>query len=405
MKPALSVSLVSLAAMLTSLDVSAQQLNRPRAPRGGGSLTSPPAPPTSPPAAAVDTAATATPGAPAGAGSTSAGVKATDGSGLTLFEPGVEFQPKSEEYRVAFSQEDADLPELVRVIGQLTGKRFIFAGKVHPIKASVYSPQKITVAEAYQVFLSILETNGLTVIPHGRFLKIVETGGIAAQNTPLYAGGQASGPPEDRYVTRIHRLGHVSAEEVAAVLGHFKSKDADITVYSPGNLLIITDTSANIHRMMQIVEDVDLGSAGDQIWLEPIHYGSATDIEARLSELFDVKGATATAGAGAKAGHERGGDIHVSKLVADQRTNTLVIVATERAYLRMLEIIKRLDVPQTGEGEIHVLPLQHADAVELTKTLQEIITGAGAASTPGGTAAPPPKAGGAAASGIIEGGE
>ena len=61
-------------------------------------------------------------------------------------------------------------------------------------------------------------------------------------------------------------------------------------------------------------------------------------------------------------------------------------------------------MPQTGEGEIHVLALQHADAVELTKTLQEIITGAGAASTPGGAVAPQPKAGGVAASGIFEGG-
>jgi general secretion pathway protein D len=85
---------------------------------------------------------------------------------------------------VAFSLEDADLSEVVRVIAQLTGKRFIFGGKIRNIKATVYSPQKVTVAEAYQAFLSILETNGLTVIPHGRFLKIVETGGIAMQDTP-----------------------------------------------------------------------------------------------------------------------------------------------------------------------------------------------------------------------------
>ena len=192
------------------------------------------------------------------------------------FEPGVEFEPKSPNYRVAFSLEDADLAEIVRVIGQLTGKRFIFGGKIRNIKATVYSPQKVTVAEAYQAFLSILETNGLTVIPHGRFLKIVETGGIATQVTPTYVAGQGA-PAEDRYVTRIQRLGHVSADEVAAVLAHFKTKDGDITVYAPGNLLIITDTGSNIRRMMQIVEDVDVGSAGDQIWIEPIHYASASD--------------------------------------------------------------------------------------------------------------------------------
>jgi general secretion pathway protein D len=337
------------------------------------------------------------------------GAKPGDPGSLPQFEPGVEFEPKSPNYRVAFSLEDADLAEIVRVIGQLTGKRFIFGGKIRNIKATVYSPQKVTVAEAYQAFLSILETNGLTVIPHGRFLKIVETGGVATQVTPTYVAGQGA-PGEDRYVTRIQRLGHVSADEVAAVLAHFKSKDADITVYAPGNLLIITDTGANIQRMMQIVEDVDVGSAGDQIWIEPIHYASASEVGNRINELFDVKAANApaAAGGGGKSNAAAGaGDLHVAKIISDDRTNSLVIVATEHAYLRILEIIKRLDVPlRAGEGEIHVLPLQHADAVELTKTLNEIITGAGAGSATGGASggAAPKPSGAAAPTGIFEAG-
>jgi general secretion pathway protein D len=332
--------------------------------------------------------------------------KTVDTGNLPLFEQGVDFEPKSPDYKVAFSLEDADLPELVRVIGQLTGKRFIFGGKVRNIKATVYSPQKVTVAEAYQAFLSILETNGLTVIPHGRFLKIVETGGIATQPTPTYEAGQGS-PNEDRYVTRIHRMTHVNAEEVANVLGKFKSKDGDIVVYAPGNLLIITDTGSNIRRMMQIVEDVDIGAAGDQIWIEPVHYASASEIATRVTDLFDIKGAAG--GAGKEGDKGKGavavgaGDLHITKLLPDDRTNSIVIVATERAYMRILEIIKRLDVPQTGEGEIHVLPLQHADATELTKVLNEIITGAGGNSTAGGAQKKEGTAG-MIASGIFEAG-
>jgi general secretion pathway protein D len=318
-----------------------------------------------------------------------------------MFEQGVDFEPKSPDYKVAFSLEDADLPELVRVIGQLTGKRFIFGGKVRNIKATVYSPQKVTVAEAYQAFLSILETNGLTVVPHGRFLKIVETGGIASQPTPTYASGEGT-PSEDRYVTRIHRMTHVNAEEVANVLGKFKSKDGDIVVYAPGNLLIITDTGTNIRRMMQIVEDVDIGAVGDQIWIEQVHYASASEIASRVNELFDIKGA---AGKDEKVkGPVGGGDLHVSKLLPDDRTNSILIVATERAYLRILELIRRLDVPQSGEGEIHVLPLQHADAVELTKVLNEIITGAGGNSTAGGVPQKKEGPAGAMVSGIFEAG-
>ncbi len=348
-------------------------------------------------------------GAAAGAAvKTPGGKSAADTAALPQFEQTMEFEPRSPNFKVGFSLEDADLPELVKVIGQLTGKRFIFGGKVRSIKASIYSPQKITVAEAYQAFLSILETNGLTVVPHGRFLKIVETAGVATQSTPMYTAAQGA-PAEDRYVTRIHRLSHVSAEEVSTVLSKFKTKEGDITVYSPGNLLIITDTGSNIRRMMQLVEEIDVGEAGDQIWIEPVHYAAASDVEKRINELFDVKSGGAAGGTPAPGGGKPnaphvtvgGGDLHISKIVSDDRSNSLVIVATERAYLRILEFVRRIDIPQTGEGEIHVFPLQHADAVELTKTLTEIITGAGGAAPPAAGGRP---AGTAPPQGIFEGG-
>jgi general secretion pathway protein D len=338
-------------------------------------------------------------GAGAGAQTLPNGKKIGDTTGLTQFENGVEFQPRSPEYKVAFSLEDADLSELVRVIAQLTGKRFIFGGKIRNIKATVYSPQKVTVAEAYQAFLAILETNGLTVVPHGRFLKIIDSAGAASQDTPIFNAGQAA-PSEDRYITRIHRLSHVSADEMSQVLGHFKTKDGDITVF--GNLLIITDTGTNIRRMMELIEQIDVGGAGDQIWIEPIHYASASEIKARIDDIAETKG-SGSSGGGKPASPTPGGsptpsgggsDLHPTKIIADDRTNSLIIVASERAYLNILELIKRLDMPQSGEGEIHVLPLQHADAIELTKTLTEIITAAATAGTPvsspsGGKGSPP----------------
>ena len=319
------------------------------------------------------------------------GKQPSDTTGLSQFENSVEFEPRSPNYKVSFSLEDADLAELVRVIGNLTGKRFIFGGKVKSIKATVYSPQKVTVAEAYQAFLSILETNGLTVVPHGRFLKIVDTQGASASGTPIYGPSQGS-PGEDRYVTRMHRLSHMNADDAANILGKFKSKEADITVYGPSNMVIITDTGTNIKRLMTILEEIDVGSSGDQIFIEPIHYASASDVEKRINDLFDVKGGGTSApsstpkpgGGSTTASAPAVGDLHVAKIVSDDRSNSLVIVATERAYLRILELIKRIDVPQTGEGEIHVLNLQHADATELVKTLNDIISGSGSTGAPAG---------------------
>jgi general secretion pathway protein D len=299
---------------------------------------------------------------------------------------------------VDFTIEEGDLAELITTISTITGKRFIYGGKVRNIKVNIYAPknQRITPAEAYQTFLSVLETNGLTVIPHGKFLKIVESAGVATQTTPLYNTGQPV-PPEDRYVTRLYRLSHVSAEEVTALLTKFKSKDADISVYGPGNLLILTDTASNIRRMLELVEEIDVGGAGDQLWVEPIHYTTATEMSQRVNDIFDVKAAAAAA-PGKGAGLAAAGDMRITKIIPEDRTNTLVIIATERAYLRVLELVRRLDVPNTGEGEVHVLPLQHAMAEELAATLNAILAGApGAAKTPGG----PPQTAGQA--GIFEG--
>jgi general secretion pathway protein D len=364
-------------------------------------------------AAAANGRIATTPVQAAGQGAPPARAQADTGS-LPQFEQAMEFAPRNPNDRVAFALEDADLNELVRVIGQMTGKRFIFGGKVRNIKASVYSPQKVTVAEAYQAFLSILETNGLTVVPHGRFLKIIETAGIASQTTPTYGDTQAA-PAEDRYVTRLHRLQNINVDDAANVLGKFKSKEGDITTYAPGNMLIITDTGVNIRRMLEIVDQIDVGGAGEQVWIEPVHYGAASDLATRINDIFDLKGgggggqgggAPGGPGAPRPAGGAAGaGDLRIAKIVADDRTNSLIIVSTERAYLRILEFLKRIDVPQTGEGEIHVLPLQHADATELVKTLNEIVSGAAQAGTAGQPGAQPRQGGGSGPpSGIFEGG-
>ncbi len=302
----------------------------------------------------------------------------------------IDFRPKNPGLMVSFNLEEADLNELVKAISNITGRRFIYGGKVRQIKATVYSPDKVTIGEAYSAFLSILETNGLTVIPHGRFLKIIESPGVASQTTPIYGQGNPV-PNEDRFITRLYRVSNVDPSEAANVLAKFKSKDGDITVHPGGSLLIMTDTGTNVQRMMRILEDVDVGGAGDQIWFENVHYASAADIATKLGEILDLR---TSAGKGGKGG--TGGGAAGARIIADDRTNSLVITANNGDYLRLLELIKRIDVPQTGEGQMHVLPLQHAGCKDLSGTLNNILGGSGggggaaAAGRRGGAAAPTP---------------
>ncbi len=297
----------------------------------------------------------------------------------------VPFTAKPGGHRVKFNLQDADLAELVNHISGLTGRRFIYGAKVRQIKATVVCPEPVTLDEAYEAFLSILEANGMTVVPHGRFLKIVDSGGVVTQPTPLYARGEPV-PYADRYITRLYRLANVSPNEIVPILSKFKSKDGDITPYEPGQLLIITDTATQVQRLIRIVEEVDIGGAGQRMWIEPVRHGSATEMAKRLNELFEIGGAPGQPGQPGAAARSSG----LSRVIADDGSNSLIVVGTEDSYLRMLELLKRLDTTGTDGGRVHVLPLQHSIAEELAATLTQMLQG----QAPKGQPAQPGSAGG-----------
>ena len=337
-------------------------------------------------------------------------------SGADQFQTGIEYEPIPPSTRVTFNLEDADLPDLVRLISSITGKRFILPGKTRSIKATVYAPTKVTVREAYNAFLSILEVNGMTVVPAGRYLKIQETANIENQPVSLYTGGSAS-PSDDRYVTRLHRMTNIAADDASQLLGRFKSPSGSVTAYAPTNTLILTDTGRQIRRMLRILEAIDVPRTGEQVWIEPIHYADAVEIAEKLKEIFpDTGGApggsaqssqarparraatraaarTQAAGGQAPAGGTAPATVgsaapaRITSIIPEERTNSLIILATERAYLRILEMIRYLDVPLEGEGRIHVHYVQNGDAEDIASTLSSLIGGGGSGSAAGGGAA------------------
>lgn len=362
------------------------------------------------------------------------GGAAPGGEGATKVEPfvtgleGTDARTTPPGARVSFNLEDADLPDLVRIVSRITGKRFILPSKARSIKATVYSPSDVTAAEAYQAFLSILSLNGLSLEPSGRYYKIIETSGAESHGFPMYDDGEAM-PADDRFVTRMHRVGNVSAEDVATLLSHFKSAEGAITAYAPTNTLIITDTAANVRRMLRIISEIDIPRTGEQIWVEPIHYAAATDLAERLREVYPVDdgsssgttpaatkvgrrgaakapavregedaAAAAAAGSSTTVGAAAGGEARIRNIIADERTNSLIIMATERAYLELLELIRVLDVAVEGEGSVHVYELQYADAENMAEVLGSLIEGSGSGS--GGAAGATKRA---AAAGAPEG--
>ncbi len=308
------------------------------------------------------------------------------------FETGIDFRPTSPAAKVTFNLEDAELTDLVRLVSSITGKAFIIPNKTRSIKATVYAPGKVTAAEAYRAFLSILELNGLALVPSGKYLKVVESQGVEAKTIPLLIDENV--PAEDRFVTHLYRVNYVASEDVANLLGRFKSAEGNITAYAPTNTLIITDTGNNIRRMLRIIDAIDVERGGEQLWIEPVHHANASDLAARLTEIFPLdtgtkngssskppaastakksSAAQPAAPAAPSTVGARAGGFRVGNILPDERTNSLIIMATESAYLRILELIRHLDVPLDGDGGIHVHYLQHGDAEQIAKTLTTLV--------------------------------
>jgi general secretion pathway protein D len=293
----------------------------------------------------------------------------------------LEHAPRRPDEMVTLSLQNAELPDLVRTMSEMTGKRFLVAAAPKSFQATIVSPQKVTVAEAYQAFLAVLAANHLTVVPRGRFYKIVDAQD-AVHEAPVASARDAT--PEERYVTYVHRVGHVSAEEVASgVLSKLASHDGAVIPY--GNVLLLTDTGANVQRMLRVLAEIDVAQAEDQVWLEPLQYVPSADVKKELDELLDLGPKGDKAGKGAPPG----GDARVTKIVALDRPNALLVVGSPAGYGRLLELLRSIDVSLPAEGQMHVVMLEHADAKKIVGPINEALSAAGGGGGNAGAAGSP----------------
>lgn len=322
----------------------------------------------------------------------------------TNFEKDVRCVPLPLNARISVDFEEAPLYDVVKFMACITQRNFLLAANLKAGKTvTILSTTPVTVYEAYKAFLSALDINGLTIVPRGAFWEVVETAKAKQLPLPLY-GPRQSVPAEDRLVTRIVRLENIDVKDIEPILNKFKSGAGDVTSYAPGNSLILTDLGSSVSRMLDFVRELDIPTGREKIWVRPVQYASAAEMANLVTALFGDKGARpATAGRPqqgrpappqpAPAGPvPEEGVATVSKVIADERTNSLILVATPAAYVKIDRLLRRVDVPIEGEGQIHIYYLENAAAEDVAATLSALASGArggaaGAKKGKGGAAA------------------
>src|SRR5580698_10224317 len=302
---------------------------------------------------------------------------------------------------------DTELGDLISWISSVTCKQFLLPGTIpsNSKKVTIVAPELITPEEAYRLFLGALDWVGLTVQPSGKVLRIIETVKAKSGPIPLY-GEDSDLPQNESYVTRLIHVENADPNEVATVFGRLKGEQGDVIVYAPQNALIVTDLASNITRMMHILKEIDRPGARERVWIIGIKNISAGDMAQRLGEIFQVaklggkNGSTAPPPAPGQ-GHLKVGDLTtemmISKIIPDERSNQLIVIANERAYARVLTLVKKLDLPiEGGDGRIHVYYCENANCDELAQTIGAVtgiaVSGAGAsrARSRGNTSTPAP---------------
>ena len=402
---------IALLALFVPVVAAAQGRNipPPTGTRGGSPAPSAPAPAPAPPPSAGGTQLPSAPPLP--------------GENEALHE--CKKYPPNKKFKWELRGE-VDLMALLNSISPMMCRPIIVPGSIRQSKVTIIAPDTVTAPEVYRMFLSSLETMGLTVQPEGKVLKIIESNRARESAIPTY--GENNNPPtQDQFVTRLLRLEHVSPDEVKVVLDRLKSRDGDITSYAPTNTLVITDLASNIRRMENVVNQLDVPMGGEKIWVIKLHTVSATDMATMLSSIFNVGKGGAAPPAGAKRPNLAGGaaaagvtgppgsDLSVSQIIPDDRQNLLVVVSTENAYRRILALVKRLDQLTVRPGEnaselVHVVPLENANADDIAGTLgglgAAVSRGASSGGTsPGGRPSAPPAGGASQGSktGLFEG--
>ena len=265
---------------------------------------------------------------------------------------------------VSIDFNDVDINVFIKFMSELTGKNFIIDRKVKG-KVTIISPSRISVKEAYRVFESVLEVHGYATVEAGKVTKIVSSPEARTKNIETRLR-EESRYPDDKVVTQLVPLRYADTAEIKRLFAPLISKSSVILSYPPTNTLIITDVYSNITRLLRILKKIDVTGVGQEISVIPIEYGDATKLVKILTSVFR------------KTKRKKKGASPLSdtvSFVADERTNTVVVLASEDDTLKIKDLIKRLDkeVPK-GKEKIHVYYLENATAEELAKVLQSLST-------------------------------
>jgi general secretion pathway protein D len=246
---------------------------------------------------------------------------------------------------------DADLSQIIQAVGEVTGKNFIIDPRVNA-KVTMVSATPMSPSAFYEAFLSVLQVYGYVAVPAGKVIKIIPN--TDARQVPANDLPNIVSATSDEVVTQIVQVKNISAAQLVPLLRPLIPQYGHLAAYPTGNMLIISDRASNVSRIVRIVERMD-ESGEEPIEVIPLHNASAADVVRDVNSLNQGQG--------------EGGGAAV-KIVADERTNSILLTGEKSQRLRLKALIVNMDTPLATGGDTQVRYLRYADAEKLADKLK-----------------------------------
>ena len=263
---------------------------------------------------------------------------------------------------------DADIGQVIEAVSQVTGKNFIVDPRVRA-QVTMLSNTPMSPDAFYEAFLAILQVYEFVAVPSGNVIKILPA--ATSRTLPANDLPDRVSSTSDELVTQVVQVRNVSAAQLVPILRPMMPQSAHLAAYPSSNMLIISDRASNVNRMIRIVQRIDRTGDGD-FEVVRLEHASANEIVRVINSLNSAQGAEGAGGA---------------RIVADDRTNSVLISGEASSRLRFRTLITHLDTPLEAGGDTQVRYLNYADAEKLAGKLKEQLV-ASAAAQPGAAAAP-----------------
>ena len=283
-------------------------------------------------------------------------------------------QTRSGSY-VNFSFDQVDIRLLVKLVGEMTGKRFVVDNSVSG-KVTIVSPPQIPVDEVYPLFLSVLESAGYSVVEQDGVCNVVALPERGIASAPVV--GAEDQVRRDGVITKIIRVENISSIELKKVLEPMVrgGKTGALAAFGPTNHLIITDTSENIKRIEQIIRELDKPGSARIVEFVKLEHASAEDVAAQLTAAIrGMESANKSLSRHiqqvAEGAGSAPGDVVV---VPSTGANSLVLVGTTVQLAEIKRIAQMMDVEaSSGYGRLNAIFLKYLSAEEAAKSLNALL--------------------------------